>query len=102
LWTPSLISGGTTTGFGTCRYIRDGNVVTVFGNLTLTAISGTLKIGTLPFTPNETVCNGMASKVSTVGIDAVVSDTDGYVYLYFNNTYAGAGISCYFSAQYYI
>lgn len=102
LWTPSIAAGGTASSFDTCRFIRDGNKVDVFGMANITDITGTIKIGPLPFTPDKSSGFGSASKVSTVTIDAVIASTDGYLYLYPSALYSSSAQSCYFGATYYI
>lgn len=101
-WSPGVVSGGTVSSWGTCRFIRDGNFMKIFAVANITNISGPLIINGLPFVPNERTGDGMATKVSAAVFTSALVDTDSTVTFNFSTTYSGGAVTCYMSATYYI
>mgnify|MGYP001574107842 CR=1 FL=1 len=107
-FTPAYVSGGAISGITDACYTRDCNKITIYFTFTVTDITGAanvLKFSGLPFVPAWRIyCGSTCSAVNTATVinTKTLIDTDSTFYLYFDNSYAGAGISVGCQFEYFI
>jgi len=103
-WTPSLDAGGTYSSGASGKYTKVGRAVYCHGLMNVTAISGDLTIGGLPFTTTDRTSTVTAftgvSAASTQNYFVEGSDTTFYIKI--SGTYSGSAITIYFACWYFV